>query len=193
MKKNRKATRPLALFCVLILAPGVFAGQWSEPAKVRYRERAVVSYRAKLDGNILVIEATHVSGWHTYAMDNVERAQKKTGKVKPETELPTRIELSGGLRAVGNWFQSKPIDLSQPELRWYTWGFENVARFAVKVARVDGARTAITINGQACNASLCSRVDDLAISLPLPSRENFAASAARTSVNLSQFVKVKNP
>ena len=188
-----KAAGSLFLVLLLIPTPALNADEWSEGAKVRYRERVVVSYRAKLDGNILVIEASHAPEWHTYAMDNVMRARRKSGRASPSTELPTQIELSGGLKVMGDWFQSKPNDLSQPELRWYTWGFGSIARFAAKVVRVDGARATLTINGQACNATSCSRIDDLAISLALPSRKEFAASAAKSSIDLSQLVEVTTP
>ena len=180
----------VALLLTLACNPNTVqhTAQWSETAEVRNREGIVVSYRAKLDGNLLVIEASHAPGWHTYALDNVERAQKKSGEAKPETELPTRIELKGELKVVGNWFQSKPKDLSQTEIRWYTWGFSDVSQFAVKVERV-GTQATILIHGQACNATSCRMIDGLAISLPLDSKEEFAAKAARTSVDWSQFVE----
>ena len=180
----------VALLLTLACNPNTVqhTAQWSETAEVRNREGIVVSYRAKLDGNLLVIEASHAPGWHTYALDNVERAQKKSGEAKPETELPTRIELKGELKVVGNWLQSKPKDLSQTKIRWYTWGFSDVSRFAVKVERV-GTQATILIHGQACNATSCRMIDGLAISLPLGSKEEFAAKAARTSVDLSQLVE----
>jgi hypothetical protein len=164
-------------------------GRWSESVDVRYRDLAVVSYRAKLDGDMLVIEATHAPDWHTYALDNVERARKKSGRNRPETELPTRIEVTGGLRVIGNWYQSEPTDLSQTEIHWYTWGFEDVSQFAVKTERVEGAQATVSINGQACNAAACSMVDNVSVVLPLPSEEQFTAGIANTTVDLSRFVE----
>lgn len=140
---------------------------WTTPAVVRHRDTPVVSYRASLQGDILVIEATHEPGWHTYALDNIERAKKKTGKEKPETELPTRIRIEGGLEQVGHWYQTLPKDLSQPDLFWYTWGFEDRSIFAAKVEKRLDAAAVITIDGQACNASSCKMVDGIQIVLPL--------------------------
>ena len=192
MKSDVKAVISfMALF--LLFIPEVCVAQWSEAVEFRRREDVLVSYRAKLDGNMLIIEASHAPGWHTYAMDNVERARKKSGKDNPETELPTQIELSGELKVVGNWFQSEPKDLSQMEIRWYSWGFENVAWFAVEVEGVEGGEATITISGQACDATSCISVDGLTISLPLPSSEEFAVNAARTSVDLSRFVEIMHP
>lgn len=185
-----KAVKYVLLALLIATTPKLYAEDWSEKAMVERREGAVVSYRAKLDGNILLVEVTHAPGWHTYAIDNVERARKKTGKAKPETELPTRVALSGGLKAVGAWFQSKPKELSQPDIRWYTWGFEGTARFAVKVERVKGASATIKINGQACNASLCSMIDNITLSLPLPSDAQLDSAEAKTTVDFSKLVKV---
>ena len=97
-----KASRIFILTAVAASAFPVFAGEWSERAEVRGRRGAVVAYRAKVDGDTLIVEAAHEPGWHTYAMDNVRRAQEKTGKEQPETELPTVIAVTGGLsRATG--------------------------------------------------------------------------------------------
>ena len=54
-----------------------------------------VSYRARVEGDWLVVEATYEPGWHTYSMDNVIRAREKSGKLRPETELPTVIHAAG--------------------------------------------------------------------------------------------------
>jgi hypothetical protein len=154
---------------IMLLSPVLWAGEWSESKEIRQRRSGVViSYRAKLEGNWLIVEASHGKGWHTYTLDNLERAQKKTGKEKPETELSTVIELSGGLKAVGSWYQSKPKELSTPEISWYTWGFENVSRFATQVELIDDETATITINAQACNESQCSMVSDLKLTLETP-------------------------
>lgn len=191
MKSAGKASRLLLLVLLVTLAPRLYAAQWSKTAEVRYRRDVVVTYRARLDGNVVVIEASHAPGWHTYALDNVERAREKTGKATPATELPTEIGLSGGLKVVGKLLQSEPEDLSKPEIRWYTWGFKDAARFAARVERVEGSEATISINGQACNATSCSWVRDVSISLPLPSRQEFAANSTPVSVDLSDLVEVK--
>lgn len=143
------------------------ASAWTEPAPILRREGVVVSYRATVAGDTLVVEVTHAEGWHTYSMDNIDRARKRTGKDKPETELPTRIDVGGGLEVVGSWYQTDPKELSQPEIHWYTWGFEGSAYFAAKVRPIDGETATITINGQACNATSCSMVSDLKLEVPV--------------------------
>ena len=114
-------------------------------------------------------------------------------KKDPETEIPTRIELSGGLKVSGSWYQTDPIELSQTEILWYTWGFEKVSRFAVKVERVEGEKAKITINGQSCNATLCSMVDDAILELTLPEKEKFASGDKKSAFDFSKLVKVDHP
>ena len=171
----------------VVVVPVAWTSEWSESAEVRRRLTTVVSYRAKLEGDVLIVEATHGEGWHTYAMDNVERARKKSGKQSPETELPTRLNVSGGLALDGAWYQTDPKELSQLDIKWYTWGWDSVARFAAKVRRVSGEPAVITINGQACNASLCSMVDGLKLSLAVPSAEDF--EVAHTAFDFSTLVE----
>jgi hypothetical protein len=143
---------------------------WSAPVEVRRRHLKVASCRARLTGDVLLVEITHEPGWHTYALDNLERAKKKAGEPPLGIEKSTRIEISGGLKAVGKWRQSPPKDLSQPEIKWFTWGFEGTALFAVKVQQSgDGKEAVITINGQACKATTCAMIDDLEIRLQLES------------------------
>lgn len=141
-----------------------FAADWSEPVAVmRRRQGTVVSYRAKVESGHLVVEATHGKGWHTYSMDNLQRAKQKTGKEKPDTEQSTRIEISGGLTVAGKWLQSTPKDLSMADIEWYTWGFENVTYFAVPVKKSSDEATTVTFFAQACNANSCSMVDGQSI------------------------------
>ncbi len=154
---------------MLVLAqPSASAGEWVEGKPVMYRGEIAMTYRAMLAGDWLIVEAKHNPEWHSYAMDNVQRARQATGKETPETELPTRIDLSGGLKTVGAWKQTAPKDLSMLDIQWYSWGFMNTARFAVKVERTQGAEATITINAQACNATSCSMVRDLKIAMPVP-------------------------
>ncbi|HIA47527.1 MAG TPA: hypothetical protein EYN96_06040 [Candidatus Hydrogenedentes bacterium] len=168
----------LVAICTLDIAPA-FAADWSDPISIiRRREGTVVAYRAKLDSGYLVVEVKHGEGWHTYSMDNIERAKKKTGKEKPETELPTEIKVSGGIETIGSWYQTKPKDLSMTDIKWYTWGFENTALFAIKVDSIDGPTASVTVSAQACNANSCSMVDGQTITLNLP--ESLPESPADT-------------
>ncbi len=157
------------LSLVLFLASTSHAqGASSSKAEIKHgRSKVVLTYAARLEGDVLVVEAAHAPEWHSYAMDNVIRAQKKSGKEKPESELPTRIAVSGGLALAGPWYQTEPKDLSQLDIQWYTWGFEEKATFAAKVERGEGNGAVITINGQACNASSCAMIDETVLTLAL--------------------------
>ena len=162
-----------------IVSMRAFAGEWAEAKPVMYRGEIAMTYRATLAGDWLIVEAKHNPEWHSYAMDNVQRAKKASGKETPETELPTRIAVSGGLKTVGAWKQSPPKDLSKSDIQWYSWGFTDTARFAVKVERTPGAEAAITINGQSCNATSCSMVRDVRIAIPAAMKAGDAAEAAK--------------
>ena len=186
-------TLKMILFPTLLLLAVVEAGaqEWSDPVVVRRRAEPVVTYRAMLDGNLLVIEAEHAKGWHTYALDNVERARKRSGKEVPETELPTRIAVSGALKIAGNWHQTPPEDLSQDAIRWYTWGFSGRAIFAVRVERIEGAEAIISLNGQACDASTCQMVRDVVLNVPLAAAR--ASTKARAAIDLAKLAEVSRP
>lgn len=190
----RIATRILTvLVLAALLAPEArvaFAEDWSEPVTVmRRRQGMVVEYRAKIESGWLVIQAKHGEGWHTYSMDNPQRASKKTGKEKPDTELPTRFELTGGLEVAGDWHQSKPKDLSMTDIGWFTWGFEEISYFSVPVTKTDGAEASIAIHAQACNINSCSMVEGQTITLSLGD----VAEAGETPPIPEPFVKVGDP
>jgi len=127
-----------------------------------------VTYRARVEGDWLIVEATHEPGWHTYSMDNVIRAREKSGKMRPETELPTVITPLDGLTIQGDWRQSPPVDLSTPDIRWYTWGFEGRSYFAVRVGKAT-LPSSVQIDGQACTDAICAMVDALVV--PVDSSE----------------------
>ena len=127
-------------------------------------DEIAVTYAARLEGEWLVVEARHEPGWHTYAMDNVERAAAASGREAPETELPTRITPRSGLVLAAPWHQSEPLDLSDPDIRWHTWGFEGLAFFASRVVRAD-AGASIEIDAQACTDRLCAMVDGLRVAV----------------------------
>ena len=77
----------MAFKAILVTILSVFfcelasASEWSDPVEVRHRITPVVTYRAQIDGDLLVVQVKHATGWHTYAMDNVLRAQKRRGKI----------------------------------------------------------------------------------------------------------------
>jgi hypothetical protein len=113
-------------------------------------------------------------------MDNrVRAAEKLAGKQSLGVDLPTEIQISRGLEVIGPWYQSAPKDFSVPQMRWYSWGYEDHAMFAAKI-RIRGAGPArIAIRGQACTDKMCKNID-VEISLPLPPN---AAPPARLDLN----------
>lgn len=170
---NPSCHRRLWVFAkaTLILVAIAVQGQpadWTDPVEVQHEFKRCVSYRARLDGDLLVVRATVGPGWHTFAMDNKQRAEEKlAGKQSLGIDAPTEIKLSHGLEVAGPWRQSPPKDFSQPELRLFTWGFDEQALFVVKIRRSGAGPARIAIQGQACTETICKRVD-VAISLPLP-------------------------
>ena len=161
----------LVLSLLGVSSSGAPGQQADSGVQVWLDDMQAVSYRARVEGDWLVVEATHEPGWHTYSMDNVIRAREKSGKMRPETELPTVITPLDGLTIQGDWRQSPPLDLSTPDIRWYTWGFEDTARFGARVEQTeDGKEAIVTIRAQACNASACQIVDGLRL------RVEFSAS-----------------
>jgi DsbC/DsbD-like thiol-disulfide interchange protein len=174
------------------LAGLVFAGagllcaaEWSEPVHVLHEMKPCVTYRAKVDGSMLVIEAAIQPGWHTFAIDNEKRAAEKlAGKPSLGIDQPTQITVSGGLAVAGPWYQFEPLDFSKPELRWFSFGYEKQAVFAVKVKRAGGGPAVVGIRGQAClGDSVCKNID---LSLKVE-----GAGSRVSSVDLKKLVQVR--
>ncbi len=146
----------------------VTAQEWSKPVHVLHELKPCVTYRARVAGSYLLIEAAVEPGWHTFTMDNEKRAAEKlAGKPSLGVDQPTRFELTGGLEVDGGWLQSEPADFSKPKLRWYSWGYENKALFAAKVKQTAGGAkpTQVGIRGQACTDKTCKNID---VSLEVP-------------------------
>ena len=155
------------LFLCIAIVGAARSAEWSKAVEVRHDENLCVSYQARLDGPYLVVRAAVEPGWHTFAMDNKQRAEEKlAGKQSLGIDHPTEIVLSGSLEAVGSWFQSPPKDFSRPELRWFSWGFERQAVFVTKIRRSRAGPARIAIRGQACTETTCKNID-VTMSLPL--------------------------
>jgi hypothetical protein len=143
------------------------AAEWSSAVEVRHDENLCLSYQARLDGPFLIVRATVESPWHTFAMDNKQRAEEKlAGKRSLGIDHPTEIVLTGGLATIGPWYQSPPKEFSRPELRWYSWGFERQALFVTRIRRIGAGPAHIVIKGQACTETTCKNID-VALSFPL--------------------------
>jgi len=159
------------LAIALVLAPAAArAAEWTQPVEVHHDGKRCLSYRARWSGDYVVVEAVIDPGWHTFAMDNKQRqAEKLAGKPSLGIERPTEIKLADGLEAAGAWLQTEPKDFSKPEIRWYTWGFDARALFAVKTKQRAAGRVAI--RGQACTDSICKNID-VSMALPAPANDS---------------------
>ena len=167
--------------CIWILAVAAWAGDWSAPVNVIHDEEIAISYQARIDGPYLVVRAKIAPGWHTFCMDNKRRSDEKLqGKPALSVDRPTEIVPAAG-KLQTPWYQTPPKDLSHPELRWFSWGFEKEALFAVKLA--GSAPTRVTIKAQACTETVCKNID---VSVPVP-----AAGGAKPDLNLAALVPVK--
>ena len=144
----------------LLLLSLLLAADWTEPVHVFHDENLCVAYQARVDGPYLVVRAQVSPGWHTFTMDNKIRATEalaKSGKKVLGMDQPTRITLTGGLKAAGPWLQSKPQDFSKPASNWFSWGYEGEAFFAAKVT--GAGATKIQLRGQSCSDKSCRNVD----------------------------------
>jgi hypothetical protein len=179
-------TTVVATFLFSFSFAGVIrGGDWTSPVDVRHDVQKCVSYRVKLSGDFLVVQATHEPGWHTYAMDNKLRAQEKlAGKRSLGIDSPTEIVFAEGLELDGPWYQSVPKDLSKPELRWYSWGFEGQALFVAKVRRVGTGPASLAVRGQACSDAICKNID-VTISIPP------GGSADKSDIDFKSLVQVR--
>ncbi|MBI1353185.1 MAG: hypothetical protein GC160_02480 [Acidobacteria bacterium] len=173
------------LLLIPALAAGLHAGEWSQPVEVTLETELAASYRAKVDGDYLVVEAKPGAGWHVYSMDNELRAEEALkGKMSLGVDGPTQITVSGALEPLGGWLQSEPHDYSKPAMQWYTWGYEGAALFATKVASKGSGPATIAIRGQACDAGRCKNVD---VSFELAQ----TAVGGKPSLDLKPLIPVK--
>lgn len=140
--------------------------EWSKEVPVRSGTETVLRLRARIAGEYLVVQAIHTPGWHSYAMDNDLREQEKlAGKASLGTEQGLRIHVESGGKPQGPWYQSPPADLSQAELRHYTWGFDGTATFALRLKPSGSDPVVLAIGGQVCNSQTC-RIIDVELTVP---------------------------
>jgi hypothetical protein len=166
----------------------LLAAAWTTPVEVHHDDNLCLSYQARLDGPYLVVRANLQPGWHTFSMDNKQRAEEKlAGKKSLGIDRPTEIVVTGGLQTAGPWFQSPPKDFSKPELRWFSWGFERQAVFVTKIKRNGAAPAHLALRGQACTETTCKNID-VEISLPVA---NAKVDTAPAELDLKALVQVR--
>lgn len=188
MHMYRKSLAIAAFMLTLVPIQRAFAaGEWTEPVEVRHEEKPVLSYRAMWDGDILLVKAAIQPGWHTFVMDNKQRQQERLkGKPSLGIEKSTEISVTDGLDITGPWLQSAPQDLSKPEIRWFTWGFEREATFAAKASRTGSGPARVEVRGQACAAEICKNID-VSMWVPLTGQKAMRASG----LDLKSLVPVR--
>lgn len=177
----------MRLLALVFLMPlGTWAAEWSKPAEIVVDDTICATYRARVDdAGFLVVQVQLAEGWHTFTMDNQIRAKEKlAGKKALGADRPTEITVSGGLAVDGPWSQPEPLDFSKPELRIFSWGFEEKALFAAKAKRTGaGSLARLGIKAQACTPSLCKNIDTaLELDLTMPAGPAEPAVRALTPV-----------
>ena len=150
----------MMVFVTLLAATVVYPSMASSEVAVRHGRETVVRYQARIEDEYLIVTAVHEKGWHTYAMDNQQRAREALqGKKSLGIDKGIEIEVLQGVELDGTWLQTKPIDLSKPELRWFTFGFERTSFFACHVKKLTTDTARLRIRGQACDGETCCNVD----------------------------------
>ena len=81
---------------------------------MRHDDKLVLTYRAKLEGDYLIVRAAIEPGWHTFVMDNKRREQEKlAGKPSLGIEKSTEIKAVTGVAVAAPWLQAAPKDMSE--------------------------------------------------------------------------------
>lgn len=141
----------------LILLTLMAADAWGPPSVVMHDEKPCVTYRAVHAGGQLAVSVKLEPGWHTFTLDNDKRATAKlNGKKALSADKPTSIQVEG-VALTGPWMQPEPKDFSQPELRIFSWGYEDNALFVAPAAGESPRK--VRIKGQACTKTVCKNVD----------------------------------
>ncbi|WP_386818247.1 Trx7/PDZ domain-containing (seleno)protein [Luteolibacter algae] len=135
---------------------------WSETAYLSSGKEKAVGYRAAVVGEYLLVQARHFADWHSFAMDNAARLKGRK-IVEGNQELPTEITIDQEIK--GGWLQTEPTDFSDPEMHWFTWGFQGVSYFAVKLATPEQA-VKVNISAQACRDDICAGAVGLELEVP---------------------------
>lgn len=147
------------LLCLMMA--GLCSGQqWSKPVEVIAADEICATYDAHLAANVLTVRLRLAKGWHSFAMDNTIRANEKlAGKKALSFDRPTSVAASGGWEIAGPWKQSAVKDFSKPELRVFSWGFEEEALFQVPMKASSGGAAHLEIKAQACTETICRNID----------------------------------
>jgi DsbC/DsbD-like thiol-disulfide interchange protein len=173
------------LFLFALFEAVTWAADWSPPAEVRYEDAVVISYTARVDGPYLVVRANLGKGWHTFALDNVQRVEEKlAGKPALSMDRSTEIGVTGA-QVEGPWHQSQPKDFSRPNLRMFSFGYDHDAIFAAKVHATSAGSAKLRIRGQACTETICKNLD-VPLTVVVPAKPGTSAE-----VKLQELVQAR--
>jgi DsbC/DsbD-like thiol-disulfide interchange protein len=164
-----------------LFASLALAGDWSQSADVRHEDALVISYTARLDGPYLVVRAKIGQGWHTFALDNVQRVEEKlAGKPALSMDRSTEIAVTG-VAVAGPWYQSPPKDFSRPQLRMFSFGYDHDVVFAAKIRTTGAGSAKLRIRGQACTETVCKNID-VPLTVAVPAKAGAAAEVKLTEL-----------
>jgi hypothetical protein len=132
-----------------------------------------------------VVRASVGQGWHTFALDNVQRVHEKLAG-KPALSLDKSTEIiAASLHLDTPWHESAPKEFSRPELRMYSFGYDREAVFAAKLRPGTSGSAKLQIRGQACTDTVCKNVDvSLTVTVP-------AKLATASEVKLGDLVPAR--
>ena len=151
----------MTLFLLILLAAANDEA-WGPAAFVVHDDKPCVAYRAQFSGGHLAISVKLEPGWHTFTIDNDKRALTKlNGKKALSSDKPTSLQ-SESLAVTGAWMQPEPKDFSQPELRIFSWGYEDSALFVAPATAESSGPHKVRIKAQACTKTVCKNVDVVA-------------------------------
>ena len=163
------------LISLLPVASSNIDSAWSKEAIVRQGIDPVVRFQARFERGYLIVRATHANGWHTYAMDNALRANTALkGKKSLGIEQGIEIQVESGLELGDVWLQTEPRDFSKPELRWFTYGFDQTALFVCRVKRITADQVILPFEARRVAATRVAKSTS-----PLTCRQSTTALTSR--------------
>ena len=173
------------IILILLVTYAASAADWSQPVEVRHEDALAISYTARVEGPYLVVRANVGPGWHTFALDNVQRVQEKLAG-KPALSMDRSTEITAAdIQVESPWRQTPPKEFSRPELRMFSFGYDREAIFAAKIRPAGAGSAELRIRGQACTETICKNID-IPLKVTIPSK-----LGASNDATLDQLVPVR--
>ena len=151
-----------------------FAADWSQPAEVRHEDALVISYTARLDGPYLVVRANIGQGWHTFALDNVQRVEEKlAGKPALSMDRSTEIAVAG-VQVEGPWHQIAAEGFLAPRAADVQLRLRPRRSLRGEGPADPAGSAKLRIRGQACTETVCKNID-VPLTVAVPAKSGPAA------------------